>query len=33
MNNINDFMICSKDIYPDTIPLAAGCKENHKDSF
>ena len=33
MNNINDFMICSEDIYPDSIPLTAGCIENHKDTF
>ena len=33
MNNINDFMICSKDIYPNSIPLTAGCIENHKDTF
>ena len=33
MNHINDFMICSKDIYPDSIPLTAGCIENHKDTF
>ena len=26
-------MICSKDIYPDSIPLTAGCIENHKDTF
>ena len=29
MNNNNDFMICSKDIYPKSIPLTAGCRENH----
>ena len=33
MNNNNDFMICSKDIYPKPIPLMAGCIENHKDTF
>ena len=33
MNNINDFMTCSKDIYPDSIPLTAGYIENHKDNF
>ena len=33
MNDINDFMICSKDIYPNCIPLAAGCIENLKDTF
>ena len=33
MNNNNDFMICSKDIYPESIPLTAGCIENHKDTF
>ena len=33
MNNINDFMICSKGIYPDSIPLTAGFIENHKDAF
>ena len=32
MNNNNDF-ICSKDIYPETIPLTAGCIENDKDTF
>ena len=32
MNNINDFMICSRDIYPNSIPLAAGWIENHKDT-
>ena len=32
-NNINDFMICSEDIYPDSIPLTAGCTEKHKDTF
>ena len=31
MNN-NDF-ICSKDIYPESIPLTAGCTENDKDTF
>ena len=31
MNNNNDFMICSKDIYPESIPLTAGCIENDKD--
>ena len=33
MNNINDFILCSKDIYPDSIPLTAGSLENHKDTF
>ena len=33
MNNKNDFMICSKDIYPESIPLTAGCIENDKDTF
>ena len=33
MNDINDFVICSKDIYPDSIPLTAGCLKNHKDTF
>ena len=33
MNNINDFMICCKDIYPNPIPLTAGWIENHKDAF
>ena len=33
MNNNNDFMICSKDIYPESIPLTAGCIENNKDTF
>ena len=33
MNNNNDFMVCSKDIYPESIPLTAGCVENHKDSL
>ena len=32
MNNNNDF-ICSKDIYPESILLTAGCIENHKDTF
>ena len=32
MNNNNDF-ICSKDIYPKSIPLTAGCIENDKDTF
>ena len=32
MDNINDF-ICSRDIYPDSIPLNAGCIENYKDTF
>ena len=32
MNNNNDF-ICSKDIYPESIPLTAGCIENDKDTF
>ena len=31
--NNNDFMICSKDIYPESIPLTAGCIENNKDTF
>ena len=33
MNNNNDFIICSKDIYLESIPLTAGCIENHKDTF
>ena len=33
MNNNNDFMICFKDIYPESIPLTAGCIENDKDTF
>ena len=33
MNNTNDFMICSKDIYPESIPLTAGCIENDTDTF
>ena len=33
VNNNNDFMICSKDIYPESIPLTAGCIENNKDTF
>ena len=32
MNNNNEF-ICSKDIYPESIPLTAGCIENDKDTF
>ena len=30
--NINNF-ICSKDIYPESIPLTAGCMENDEDTF
>ena len=33
MNNNNEFMICSKDIYPESIPLTTGCIENDKDTF
>ena len=33
MNNNNDFMICSKDISPESIPLTAGCIENDKRYF
>ena len=33
LNDINDFVRCSKEIYPDSIPLTAGCLENHKDTF
>ena len=33
MNNNNDFMICSKDIYPESIPLIAGSIENDKETF
>ena len=33
MNNNNEFMICSKDIYPKSIPLITGCIENDKDTF
>ena len=32
MNNNNGF-ICSKDIYPESIPLTTGCIENDKDTF
>ena len=32
MNN-NDFMICSKDIYPESIPLTDGCIENDRYFF
>ena len=28
-----EFMICSKDIYPESIPLTTGCIENDKDTF
>ena len=30
--DINDF-ICSKDIYPNSVPLTAGYTENNKDTF
>ena len=33
MNNNNEFTICSKDIYPEPIPLTTGCIENDKDTF
>ena len=33
MNNNNDFMTCSKDIYPESIPLTAGCIKNDKRYF
>ena len=33
MNNNSDFMVCSKDIYPKSIPLTAGCIENHRYFF
>ena len=33
MNDINKFLICSKGIYPDSVPLTAGCFENHEDTF
>ena len=33
MNNNNEFMICSTDIYPESIPLTTGCIENDKDTF
>ena len=33
MNNNNEFMICSKDIYPESIPLTTRCLENDKDTF
>ena len=33
MNNNNEFMICSKDIYPKSISLTTGCIENDKDTF
>ena len=32
MNNNNEF-ICSKDIYPESIPLTTRCIENDKDTF
>ena len=32
MNNY-EFMICSKDIEPESIPLTTGCIENDKDTF
>ena len=32
MNNCN-MNNCSKDNYPDSLPLTAGCIENHKDIF
>ena len=33
MNSNNEFMICSKDIYPESIPLTTGCIENDKNTF
>ena len=33
MNNNNDFMICSKNVYSESIPLTAGCIENDKDTL
>ena len=33
MNDINDFLNYSIGIYPDSIPLTAGCLENDRDSF
>ena len=33
MNNNNEFMICSKDIYTESIPLTTGCIETDKDTF
>ena len=33
MNDNTDFIICSKDIYPKSIPLIAGSIENHKRYF
>ena len=33
MNDINDFLNYSMDIYPDSIPLTAGCLENDRDTF
>ena len=33
MNNNNEFTICSRDIYPESIPLTAGCIENDEDTF
>ena len=33
MNNNNEFMICSKDIYLKSIPLTTGCIGNDKDTF
>ena len=29
----NNEFICSKDIYPESIPLTTGCIENDKDTF
>ena len=33
MNNNNEFMICPKDINPESIPLTTKCIENDKDTF
>ena len=33
MDNINDFMGCSKDIYLASIPLTSGNLDNHRDTF
>ena len=32
INDINDFMICSKNIYPNSLPVTAWCIENHTDT-
>ena len=33
MGSLQGLTICSKNIYPDSIPPTAGCIENHKDTF